>query len=97
MNSKLRLDDDSMVEVMGIEKVKIKTVDGIVYTLEDVAYVPKIWKDSILLSLLDYQDYDYEDGGGVLKETKDYIIMKKEKLHQGLYRLKESIVKTSKG
>lgn len=42
MNSKLSLDDNTMVEVMGIEKVKIKTVNRTMYTLEDVAYVPKI-------------------------------------------------------
>lgn len=42
ITSKLSLDDDSTLEVMSVDKIKIKIIDGAVRILEDVIYVPKM-------------------------------------------------------
>ncbi|EOY18934.1 Uncharacterized protein TCM_043452 [Theobroma cacao] len=54
----LTLGNKSIVKVMGIGVVKIKMFDGVVRSLGGVAYVPKMRKNLISLSLLDSKGSD---------------------------------------
>ncbi|WRX12958.1 hypothetical protein QQP08_005445 [Theobroma cacao] len=55
----LTLGNKSIVKVMGIGVLKIKMFDGVVRSLGGVAYVPKMRKNLISLSLLDFKGYGY--------------------------------------
>lgn len=52
--SKLSLNDNFMMKVMGDDKEKIKIVDGVVNTLENVSYISKMWKNLFFFSLLKF-------------------------------------------
>lgn len=67
--------DGSTCDVAGVGMVKIKMLDGVVHILGDVAYVPKMRKNSISL-------------GGAMKITCGcLVLMKGKKCCDGLYRL----------
>ncbi|XP_074267363.1 putative disease resistance protein At4g19530 [Silene latifolia] len=96
MARKLSLADNSTVNVMGVGVVKIKLSNGVVHTLDKVAYVPKLRQNLISLSQLDSEGYGYKNHGEVLKVTKGLMVLMKGELRRGLYRLDAYAVKTSK-
>ncbi|WRX29264.1 hypothetical protein QQP08_021751 [Theobroma cacao] len=83
----LTLGNKSIVKIMGLGVVKIKMFDGVVRSLDGVAYVPKIRKNLISLSLLDSKRYGYSACDGVVKVTQDDMVLMRGNLHNGLYRL----------
>nr|XP_043613173.1 uncharacterized protein LOC122585134 [Erigeron canadensis] len=90
----LTLGDGSTCNVKGIGTVKIKMFNGAIYTLVGVAYVPKMCKNLVSLSLLDSQGYGYSARGGVLKITRGYKVLMKGEKYDGLYRLVGSTICT---
>jgi 5'-3' exoribonuclease 2 len=83
-----RLGDDSPCDIVGIGFVQIKMHDGIVRTLTDVRNIPHMSKNLISLSTLDGKGYKYSGGYGVLKVSKDsLVVMKGELKSSNLYRL----------
>ncbi|WRX09694.1 zinc finger protein [Theobroma cacao] len=83
----LTLGNKSIVKVMGIGVVKIKMFDGVVRSLGGVAYVQKMRKNLISLSLLDSKGYGYSACDGVVKVTQGDMVLMRGNLHNGLYRL----------
>ena len=79
-------------KVVGIGTVRIKMHDGIVRTLKDVRHVPDLKKNLISLGTLDSQGYKYVAEGGVLKVSKDALVVIKGQLSRGLYMLQGSTV-----
>ena len=56
--------------IVGIETIRIKMFDGVVFTLGDVRHVPDLKRNLISLSTLDAKGYTYTDEGGLLKISK---------------------------
>ncbi|EOY07366.1 Adenine nucleotide alpha hydrolases-like superfamily protein [Theobroma cacao] len=83
----LTLGNKSIVKVMGLVVVKIKMFDGVVRSLGGVAYVPKMHKNLISLSLLDSKGYGYSACDGVVKVTQGDMVLMRGNLHNGLYHL----------
>lgn len=52
MTNKLSLDNDSTIKITSVNKIKIKIIDQVVYTLEDISYILKMSKNIISLSFL---------------------------------------------
>lgn len=65
---------------MSINKVKIKTFDGVVHISEDIAYIPKMQKNQLLLNLLDFQSYSYKVGSRVLEITQSWHGLNEKKI-----------------
>ncbi|VFQ61495.1 unnamed protein product [Cuscuta campestris] len=87
MTKILRLADNSTVAVMGVGVVKMKMFDGVVRTLGNMAYVPKLRWNLISLSQLDSEGYEYKARGEVVRVTKGSTVVIKGELDHGLYRM----------
>ncbi|WRX21020.1 zinc finger protein [Theobroma cacao] len=83
----LTLGNKSIVKVMGLGVVKIKMFDEIMRFLGGVAYVSKMRKNLISLSLLDSKGYGYSACDGVVKVTQGDMVLMRGNFHNGLYRL----------
>jgi hypothetical protein len=67
--------------------------DGVVRTLCDVRHIPNLRKNMILLGTLDHNEFIFKYEGGVLKVSKDVmIIMKGQRLPRNNYRLSGTII-----
>ena len=68
--------------------------DGMIRTLTDVRYIPKMKRNLIFVSALDAKGYKYSGGDSVLKVTKGSLIVMKGDLSStnGLYYLRGSTV-----
>jgi hypothetical protein len=64
-------------KITGIGNIRIKMFDGVVRTLCDVRHVPGVEKNLISLDTLDSNGYGYKSVGGVMKVTKDAMVMMK--------------------
>ncbi|WRX29374.1 hypothetical protein QQP08_021861 [Theobroma cacao] len=84
----LTLGNKSIAKVMGLGVVKIKMFDGVVHFLGGVAYVPEMRKNLISLSLLDSKGYGYLACDRVVKVIQCDMVLMRENLDNGLYRLK---------
>ena len=79
--------DGSKCDVMGLEMVKVNMFDGVVRTLGCMAYVPKLRKNLISLSLLDSKGCKCSIAGGEMKITCGCMVVMKGEKCGGLYRL----------
>ena len=81
--------DNSPCKIEGIGSIRIKMFDGIIRTLTDVRYIPKMKRNLISMSALDAKGYKYSGGDSVLKVTKGSLIVMKGDLSStnGLYYL----------
>ena len=61
--------------------------DRIVRTITEVRHVPSIKRNMISLGTLDVRGYRYSSQGGALKVSKGVVVVLKEKMSGGLYRL----------
>lgn len=61
--------------------------DGIIRSLSDVRYIPKMKRNVISLSVFDDKGYKFSSGDGVLKITKDSLVLIKADMRKenGLY------------
>ena len=67
--------------------------DGVVRTLCDVKYVPKVEKNLISLGTLDSNSYDYKSEGGVMKVTKVAMVVMNGQINsKNIYKLLGSTV-----
>lgn len=71
--------DGSTYEVIGVGTTKIKMFDGVVRTLDGVAYVPKMRRNLISLGWLDSMGCRFLAVDGVIKITWDYLVRVKGK------------------
>jgi len=69
--------NDDPCKVIGIENIKIKMFDGVVRTLCDVRHMPDLRKNLILLGILDRNGFIFKYEGGVLKVSKNVMIIMK--------------------
>ncbi|KAF7135154.1 hypothetical protein RHSIM_Rhsim08G0128900 [Rhododendron simsii] len=83
----LFLGDETPCEIQGFENVKIKIFDGAVRTLGGVVYVPKLRRNLISLSRMDFIGCKYFAGGGAMKITRGGKVLMKGEKCKGLYRL----------
>ena len=97
MTIKLSLSDDSIMEVMSINKVKIKSFDGVVHILEDIAYIPKMQKNQLLLNLLDFQSCSYKVGSRVLEIIQSWHGIDERKITSRIVLAKKKYNKNLKG
>ena len=76
-----------LCDVMGLGKVNIKMFDGVVRTLDGVAYVPKLRKNRISLSQLDSKGCKCSIAGGAMKITRGCMVVIKGEKCGDLYCL----------
>ena len=69
--------DNSPCKIEGIGSIQIKMFDGIIRTLTDVRYIPKMKRNLISVSALDAKGHKYSGGDSVLKVTKGSLIVMK--------------------
>ena len=69
--------DNSPCKIEGIGSIRIKIFDGIIRTLTDVRYIPKMKRNLISMSALDAKGYTYSGGDSVLKVTKGSLVVMK--------------------
>jgi hypothetical protein len=74
-------------KIVGVGSVRIRMHDGSVRTLTDVRHVPELRKNLISLGVLDSVGYKCTTQGGVLKVSKDILVVMKEKRIGNLYQL----------
>ena len=69
-------------KIIDIGSIKIRRHDGIVRTLGNIQHVPDLKKILISLGTIDSNGYKFSAEGGVLKDSKDsLIVMKKNKVY----------------
>ena len=78
--TKLKVANNSTVDVFGVGGVKFKTFSGAVHTLYKVAYVPELRRNLISLSQLDSQGYETKTHGGTMTVTKGNMVLMKGEL-----------------
>ena len=80
--------NNASCKIAGIGMVRIKMFDGVVRTLGDVRHIPDLKRNLISLSTLDSKWYKYTSECGVLKVSKDVlVVMKRQKWFAKLYVL----------
>ena len=81
------MDNDSSSKIIGIDTIKVRIFDGVVRTLSNVKYVPKLRKSLISLRVLDNLGYVFSIKNGIMKINKGVFIAMKEKKVKKLYTL----------
>ena len=66
----IRMDNDSSSKIIGIDTIKVRIFDGVVRTLSNVKYVPKLRKSLISLRALDNLGYVFSIKNGIMKINK---------------------------
>ncbi|XP_040372400.1 uncharacterized protein LOC112194950 [Rosa chinensis] len=85
--------DDSPCRILGIGSVKIRMHDGVVRTLENVRYIPKLRKNLISLGTLDKAGYRYRSEEERLKVLKgSLVVMKGDIQPNNLYKLQGTTI-----
>jgi hypothetical protein len=79
--------NDFSCKIVGVGSIWIKMYDGTIRTLMDMRHVPELRKNLISLEVLDYVGYKCTTQGGVLKVSKDILIVMKAKRIRNLYHL----------
>ena len=80
-------------KITGISNIRIKMFDGVVRTLCDVRHVTEVKKNLISLGILGPNDYGYKSESGVMKVTKDAMVIMKGQINsKNIYKLLGSIV-----
>jgi len=79
-------------KTIGIRSIKIRMHDGIVRTLSNVRHVPDLKKNLISLGILDSNGYKFSAEGGVMRVSKDSLVVMKGKKADTLYILQGSTV-----
>ena len=69
--------NDAQCNVVGIDTIRIKTLDGIVRTLSNVSHIPNLKCNLISLGTLESNGYKYSAEGGVLKISKGALVLMK--------------------
>jgi hypothetical protein len=71
------MDNGAHCKIIGIGNIRIKMFDGVVRMLYDVRHVTKVEKNLTSLGTLDSNGCGYKSKGGVMKVTKDAMVMMK--------------------
>ena len=79
-------------KTIGIGSIKIRMHDDIVRTLSNIQHVPDLKKNLISLGTLDSNDYKFSAEGGVLRGSKDSLVVMKGKKVDTLYIFQGSTV-----
>ena len=87
--------NDAQCNVVGIDTIRIKTLDGIVRTLSNVQHIPDLKRNRISFGTVEANGCKYSAEGGVLKISKGAIILKKGERRGSLYILEGSTVTRS--
>ena len=69
--------NNASCKVASIGIVRIRMFDGVVRTLGEVKHVPNLKRNLISLSTLDAKGYKYIGDGGVLKISKEALVVMK--------------------
>ena len=77
---------------MGLGTVKVKMFDGVVRILGGVTYVPKLRKNLISLSHLDFKGCKCSITGGAMKITRGCMVVIKGEKYEGLYHMVSNTV-----
>jgi len=86
------MSDDHPCNMKGICAVLIKMFDGMVRKLKEVRYVPQLKKNLISVDTLKALGLEISVKDGVLKMTRDSMVVLKSVLHNNLYYLKGSTI-----
>jgi len=78
--------------IEGIDTVQSKMLDGMVHELKEVRYVPQLKRNLISVGTLKTLGFEVSIINGVLKMTKDSMVVLKGVHHNNLYYLKSSTV-----
>jgi len=79
--------NDAQCKIVGIGTIQMKTDDGVVRTLSDVRYIPKLKRNLISLGTLESLRCKYLAEGGVLKVSKGSLVLLKANRIGSLYVL----------
>ncbi|KAL1223474.1 Retrovirus-related Pol polyprotein from transposon TNT 1-94 [Cardamine amara subsp. amara] len=91
----IKMANNSVSKVAGIDSIKIRTHYGRFVTLNDVRHVPSMEKNLISVSLLDSRGFQYSGGGGVLKVYQGSDVILKGFMRGTLYILQGSTISGS--
>jgi hypothetical protein len=83
--------NDFSCKIVGVGSIWIKMHDGSVTTLIDVRHVPELINNLISLGVLYSVGYKCTTQGGVLKVSKDILVVMKAKRIRNLYQLEGRI------
>lgn len=76
-SNSIMIGNDDPCKVVGIENIKIKMFDGVVWTLCDVKHITDLRKNLIILGTLDHKGFNFKFKGEVLKVSKGVMIVMK--------------------
>ena len=76
-NGVVLMGNNASCKVVGIGTIHIKMFDGVVRTLGNIIHVPDLKRNLISLSTLDAKGYNYTGEGGVLKISKEALVVMK--------------------
>ncbi|XXG43978.1 hypothetical protein AAC387_Pa01g3888 [Persea americana] len=91
-DGKVLMGNNVVCKVVGIGAIKIKMHDSIVRTLSNVRHTPELKKNLISLGTLDSNGCTYKAGGGVMRISKDALVVMKRLKQNGLYFLQGSTI-----
>lgn len=84
--------DKSICDIIGIEIVNIKMLDGVVHILSGVAYIPKLRRNLISIDQLYSMGYIYSVASEPMKITYGNLVLMKGEKFNDLYHLIRSAI-----
>ena len=86
------MSDDRPCNMKGIGTVQIKIFDGMIRELKEVRYIPPLKRDLISVGTLKTLGFGVSIKNGILKMTKDSMVVLRGVHQNNLYYLKGSTV-----
>ena len=83
----IRMGDDSVSNVVGIDTVKVKMYDGAVRTLTNVRHVPKLKRGLISLRMVDNLECNVSTKNDTVNIARGAWVIMKDKKVRNLYML----------
>lgn len=74
-------------KILEIGSIRLRMFNGIEKILQDVRYILELRRNLIYLVVLDQFDYTFKSESKTLKITKEFMIIMKEIIKNGLYTL----------
>lgn len=84
--------NDVACKIVGIGSIKVRTHDGIFYTLKEVWHALVMTKSLISFKILDSKSYSFQVKGGTIYIYKGFEVVLRDIRHEILYLLSSSTV-----
>ena len=84
--------NDQTCNVNGLGYVKFQLWDGSTRAIENVRWVPQLWRNLLSLGMFDSNGCSYKSKGGRLRVIKGAMVVLRGSLNQGLYILEGNTI-----